>query len=55
MAGPVLSVSGLTKRFRRFEALVGVNLSVDPGTVVSLLGQTGAGITTLIKVLLGIL
>ena len=55
MAGPVLSVSGLTKRFRRFEALVGVNLSVEPGTVFSLLGQNGAGKTTLIKVLLGIL
>ncbi len=55
MAGPVLSVSGLTKRFRKFEALVGVNLSVEPGTVFSLLGQNGAGKTTLIKVLLGIL
>lgn len=55
MAEPVLEVSGLIKRFRKFEALGGVSLKVEPGTVFSLLGQNGAGKTTMIKVLLGIL
>lgn len=55
MAEPVLEVSGLIKRFRKFEALGGVSLKVEPGTVFSLLGQNGAGKTTMIKILLGIL
>lgn len=55
MTRPVLEVSGLIKRFRKFEALGGVSLKVEPGTVFSLLGQNGAGKTTMIKVLLGIL
>ena len=53
MAEPVLEVSGLIKRFRKFEALGGVSLKVEPGTVFSLLGQNGAGKTTTMKILTG--
>jgi ABC-2 type transport system ATP-binding protein len=41
-------------RPRRVEALRGVTLTVERGTIFGLLGPNGAGKTTLIKVLLGI-
>lgn len=55
-----IDVSGLEKKYRGgifrkgFEALKGVDFSVNQGEVFGLLGPNGAGKTTLIKVLLGI-
>lgn len=43
----------LTMRFRRCEALNGVDLRLQPGTVFALLGENGAGKTTLIRILTG--
>jgi ABC-2 type transport system ATP-binding protein len=43
-----------TKRFGRVLAVDRVDLSVDPGEVVGLLGANGAGKTTLIRMLLGL-
>jgi daunorubicin resistance ABC transporter ATP-binding subunit len=41
----------LTKRFGDFTAVDGVDLRVEPGTVVSLLGPNGAGKTTIVRML----
>ena len=50
---PLLEVSGLTKTYGEFK-LDGVNLAVEPGSIVGLVGTNGAGKTTLIKALLGL-
>ena len=50
---PALSVRGLVKRFGRFVALDGVDLSVGVGEIRAIIGPNGAGKTTLINVLGG--
>jgi ABC-2 type transport system ATP-binding protein len=50
-----IEVSGLVKKYGRFEALRGVDISVDRGEVFGLVGPNGAGKTTLIKGLVGAL
>ncbi len=50
-----VKVARLTKRYGRFEALRGVDLTVPEGTVFGLVGPNGAGKTTLIKALVGAL
>lgn len=52
---PVLECKGLTKRFGRTTALDGVDLTVEPGRIVGLLGPNGSGKTTLIKLANGLL
>ena len=49
----VIKTTDLTMRFRSCDALRGVNLEVEPGTVFALLGQNGAGKTTMIRILTG--
>ena len=48
---PVLECKGLTKRFGRVSALDEVELTIEPGRIVGLLGPNGSGKTTLIKIL----
>jgi ABC-2 type transport system ATP-binding protein len=48
---PAISVTGLTKSFGEVRALDGVDLEVDPGTVLGLLGPNGAGKTTAVRIL----
>jgi ABC-2 type transport system ATP-binding protein len=50
----VLGVSGLEKRYRRVQALAGVDLTVEPGQLVGLLGPNGAGKSTLVKIACGL-
>jgi ABC-2 type transport system ATP-binding protein len=50
-----IAVRDLQKRFKKIEALKGVTLTVEQGQVYGLLGQNGAGKTTMIKILLGII
>ena len=51
----ILECRDLSKRFGSIQALDGVNLSIEPGRVVGLLGPNGSGKTTLIKLANGLL
>jgi len=50
---PVVSVSGLRKRYGRLEAIRGIDFSVAPGEVFAFLGPNGAGKTTTVEILEG--
>ncbi len=50
-----LTISHLTKRFGPVEALSDVSLSVAPGQRVALLGHNGAGKSTMMKIILGLI
>ena len=47
----ILATTGLTKEFRGFTAVDGVNLSVRRGTIHALIGPNGAGKTTCFNLL----
>ena len=54
MTGPdqgAIEVEGLRKSFKDVQALCGVDLRVEPGTVFGLLGPNGAGKTTAVRIL----
>ncbi|HET7562089.1 MAG TPA: ABC transporter ATP-binding protein [Rhodanobacteraceae bacterium] len=50
-----LQVSGLTHRYDSQLVLDGVDLSLEPGSVLGLIGRNGAGKSTLIRAMLGLL
>jgi rhamnose transport system ATP-binding protein len=51
---PVLRLSGIAKSFPGVKALQGVDLSLHAGQVTALIGENGAGKSTIVKVLTGI-
>ena len=55
MAGVVIAVRNLTKRFKDVTAVDGIEFTVEQGAVAGLLGGNGAGKTTTIAMLLGLL
>jgi ABC-2 type transport system ATP-binding protein len=50
-AAPAIEMRGLEKSFGEVGVLRGVDLVVEPGTVVALLGSNGAGKTTVVRIL----
>ena len=50
---PVISLAGVSKRFGKTVALENVSLNIPPGVVFALLGENGAGKTTMIRILTG--
>lgn len=52
--GPILELSGITKRFGAVHALTDVELTISAGEVVALVGDNGAGKSTLAKILSGV-
>src|SRR5262245_53161394 len=53
--GRMLEVEGLSARYGRLEALRLVDLHVDDGELVAVLGPNGAGNSTLMRALLGLI
>ena len=49
MAGPIIQIEDVRKRFGRVEALRGVSLDVSEGEVVVIVGPSGSGKTTLLR------
>jgi ABC-2 type transport system ATP-binding protein len=49
----MISLHGVTKRYRSFTAVDDVTLDIEPGSICGLLGPNGAGKTTAFKCLLG--
>jgi ABC-2 type transport system ATP-binding protein len=49
-----IRIERLTKKFRRVEALKGLNLDIPEGAIYALVGPNGAGKTTAIKILMNI-
>jgi branched-chain amino acid transport system ATP-binding protein len=54
MAAPALEISGLQAWYGESHVLHGVDMTVQPGEVVTLLGRNGAGRTTTMRAILGL-
>ncbi|GAA3453599.1 ATP-binding cassette domain-containing protein [Dactylosporangium matsuzakiense] len=50
----MLTATGISKRYGAVQALDGVSLDLPPGEVVALVGDNGAGKSSLVKVLSGV-
>lgn len=55
MTQPLAEIKGLSKRYGNNLALDNINLTLNPGNIIGLLGPNGSGKTTLIKLLNGLL
>jgi len=51
----IVEMKDLTKNYMKKAALKNVNLNIEKGKIVGLLGPNGSGKTTMIKILMGIL
>ena len=49
----ILSINGMSKSFGRNKVLKHINLNVKPGTIMGLMGENGAGKSTMMKCLFG--
>ncbi len=54
MVQPLLTMTGVSKRYGGVTALKEANLSVMPGRIHAVLGENGAGKSTLIKIMAGV-
>ena len=49
----ILSINGMSKSFGRNKVLKHISLNVKPGTIMGLMGENGAGKSTMMKCLFG--
>ena len=49
----ILSIQGMSKSFGRNKVLNHINLNVKPGSIMGLMGENGAGKSTMMKCLFG--
>lgn len=54
-ASPLMEVKDLAVSYGKIEAVRGVSLTVEPGTIVTVIGANGAGKTTLLSTLMGLM
>ena len=52
-AGPLLEVRALAKRFGAHEVLKGISINVAAGEFITLLGESGSGKTTMLRLIAG--
>ena len=55
MSEPVIRLHNVQKSFGRTQVLRGLNLAIEPGQIFALLGRNGAGKTTAIRLLMGLI
>ena len=55
MNNPLLTLTGVAKRFDEVEALTHVDLEINSGQVIGLVGGNGAGKTTLLRLMAGVM
>ena len=53
-AGPIVSVKALRKSFGKNEVLKGIDLEVQPGEVIAIIGKSGSGKSTLLRCVNGL-
>lgn len=53
MTAPVLALSGLAKSYGAVRAVAGLDLALHPGEVVALVGENGAGKSTVVNMITG--
>ncbi|MDH4122148.1 MAG: ATP-binding cassette domain-containing protein [Deltaproteobacteria bacterium] len=53
--GPMIFLAGVTKRFGKKTVLDGIDLRVDPNTIHAVIGGSGHGKSTILKLILGFL
>ncbi|MEZ5740163.1 MAG: ABC transporter ATP-binding protein [Burkholderiaceae bacterium] len=53
-ATPLLEVSGLVAHYGDFQALFGIDFTLQPGEIVAIIGANGAGKSTLLRTLTGL-
>ncbi|WP_151719428.1 ABC transporter ATP-binding protein [Gemmobacter serpentinus] len=55
MSGPILSTHGLIARYGDFQALYGIDFEIAAGEAVALIGANGAGKSTFLRAVMGLL
>ncbi|MCP1102873.1 ABC-2 type transport system ATP-binding protein [Aequitasia blattaphilus] len=55
MNNSIVEVKDVTKRFGKFKALDGINMTLEQGEICGFIGPNGAGKTTTIRILMGMI
>ncbi len=55
MNAPLISLDNVSKSYRQLDALTSINMTLNQGEVLGLFGHNGAGKTTMMKLILGVI